>query len=540
MVLAALIAVTSPLTLAARTNSSTPCQPGHFTFPTITGATLLDIAAQPIQNYSKYALLPGSDVGGKYTIDACNVTVTYGHVGWNDTINVSVWLPAHGWNSRLLGIGGGGYSGTFGSIYQTAAVGQDFVAIGTDAGHVAGLETSSDPSSWALSATGNPNYFLIEDFGSRSLGELSIIGKHITEEYYGQKPHASYFTGCSGGGRQAFALAQRYPNAFDGLLASSPAIYLGTAIASAYFAAQEMNVNKYYPSPCEVKAFTSAAIEACDKLDGVEDGIISDPSYCKFSAYDVVGQSYTCNGTEYDFTNEGARIIEAAWTGPKESDGLRYPYNKDADLTLAIITTACDSLMKNCTRVPSTSVASGGLSGSGGSTSASSDLLGVWFQNFLTKDLDFDIKSMTLEDYYAFLHQSSQEWTTMLGAADPNLDSFQAAGGKFISWHGMADTVLTPSRTSAYYEQVEKRNNRTRDFYRHFEAPGVGHCYGGAGSLPNFALQSLMDWVENGTVPDTLLASSAYTGLERPLCPYPLKQVYTGGNANVTSSFACV
>jgi hypothetical protein len=57
--------------------------------------------------------------------------------------------------------------------------------------------------------------------------------------------------------------------------------------------------------------------------------------------------------------------------------------------------------------------------------------------------------------------------------------------------------------------------------------------------MPNAALEQLVGWVENGTAPATLEASSAATGLQRPLCQYPSRQVFVGGEANSSTSFAC-
>jgi hypothetical protein len=57
-----------------------------------------------------------------------------------------------------------------------------------------------------------------------------------------------------------------------------------------------MHETGVYPSPCEVEAFTKAAVEACDRLDGVKDGIISIPDRCHINASDFVRKNYTCNG----------------------------------------------------------------------------------------------------------------------------------------------------------------------------------------------------------------------------------------------------
>ena len=200
-------------------NSS--CVPSKFTFPEIPGAKLIDIAANEVHNYSTYSILPGTDIPVTSPVDFCNATVTYTHPGWNDTINVSLWLPLAGWNGRLLAIGGAGFAASSGSLYQIAAVAKGFVAAATDSDHASGQEAVTDPSPWAVISPGNLNLPLIEDWASRTLGELSTIAKQATRDYYNRGPSFSYFTGCSGGGRQGLELAQTFPEAFDGILAAA-------------------------------------------------------------------------------------------------------------------------------------------------------------------------------------------------------------------------------------------------------------------------------------------------------------------------------
>ena len=71
----------------------------------------------------------------------------------------------------------------------------------------------------------------------------------------------------------------------------------------------------------------------------------------------------------------------------------------------------------------------------------------------------------------------------------------------------------------------------TREQVRLFLAPGMGHCRGGNAPATWDRLAPLVAWVENGTAPDTIVATDATDGTvdnERPLCPYPEHPVYTG------------
>lgn len=503
-------------------NSSQKCNASTFSFPSILGAELIDLTANTVHNFSRNALLPGTDLAERQTVSFCNVTVSYSHIGWGDTINVSVWIPLQGWNERMLGLGGGGFSASFGSLYQTAAVAKGFVAIGTDSGHEAGLQASTDPSFWMVNAPGNLHTNLVEDWASKTLGELSTIGKKAVRDFFNQGPSYSYFTGCSGGGRQGLELAQAFPTAFDGVLAAAPATYIETFLVSGYYPTLLMDDLNSYPAPCEIQAFTQAAVNHCDELDGLKDGIISNSSACQFNASDLVGEAFLCNEMESTFSETGAKIVQAAWDGPHNSEASWPGVSFDADLSASAVTTECNDSNNNCT------------------SASGESLFGVAIKNLILANPGYDLEELTADGFFRLLALASAKFRQWVGAANPQLLRFHQAGGKLITWHGGADEVI-PTRGSAhYYEAVLAQNADVTDFFRHFEAPGVGHCAAGAGPMPNSALEQLMDWVENGIAPETLDAYSLTTGMQRPLCPYPSEQAYNGGNSSAVESFACV
>ena len=81
---------------------------------------------------------------------------------------------------------------------------------------------------------------------------------------------------------------------------------------------------------------------------------------------------------------------------------------------------------------------------------------------------------------------------------------------------------------------------------------GVGHERGrpggGAewwdGGVASGAVTAVVDWVEKGKAPDTLLASKVTAGAvvrTRPLCPYPQVARYKGqGSIDEAANFSCV
>jgi pimeloyl-ACP methyl ester carboxylesterase len=510
-------------TILVKIASASRCSPAFIEKPNLPGASILDIQAQEAHNFSATSLGPGTNEGGRYTISFCNITVTHTHPGWNDTIYTQVWLPLREWNGRFQALGGGGYATGFGETYLTYAVARGFASASTYGGvPVAnGKDTMPTDLSWALSSKNNVNWSLLEDYASKATNDMAVIGQQITKSYYEKPANYSYFAGCSGGGRQGLLMAQKYPDVFDGILAVAPALNIQRFIPAGFWASQVMNEIGVYPSPCEVASFVKAAVEACDRLDGVEDGVISSPDRCQLNASDFVGKSYTCDGIPKTFSASTAKVIQAAWSGSRsvsKRDGW-YGVNKDAALGTTYVPTAC-SANNTC-------------------YSAGSDLFGNWLMYLVAKDSSFSTGSMTQEEFFDGLRSSNVDYSGILGTNDPDLSNFKAKGGKMITWHGMADEAIPPLGTIAYYEEVLKNDPKAHDFYRFFEAPGVGHCYGGLGPIPNGAMSQLLEWVENGHAPAVLHATKGSNNMARDLCPYPLQQKYIGGDPRNATSFTC-
>ena len=167
---------------------------------------------------------------------------------------------------------------------------EGYATIGTDAG----LGSANHPREWALLSPGNVNLYSLQNLASRSLDDAAKIGKAITASFYGKKAKYSYFTGCSQGGRQGLMLAQRFPDAYDGIAVSAPAIHWDELTVGMFWPAFLRNRLGKFPSSCEFNAITRAAIKACDDLDGNVDGIIGLPAKCRFDAQSVVGANFTC------------------------------------------------------------------------------------------------------------------------------------------------------------------------------------------------------------------------------------------------------
>lgn len=172
-------------------------------------------------------------------LEACEVTITYTHPGYNDTINTSVWLPTpEKWTGRFLGAGGSGWStGPDTNTTLPWAASEGFAVVATDGGHIGG------GTEWSLVSPGNINWISLQDFSSIALDDAATIGKTVTTVYYGKVPSYSYWNGCSTGGRQGHMLAQRYPDQYDGILAAAPAIYWSQLMLQLFWPQAVMNEN---------------------------------------------------------------------------------------------------------------------------------------------------------------------------------------------------------------------------------------------------------------------------------------------------------
>lgn len=316
-------------------------------------------------------------------------------------------------------------------------------------------------------------------------------------------------------------LAQRYPTAYDGILANAPAINWPKFIVAEYWPQFVMNQLKSHPPSCVTDAITAAAVKSCDGDDGVKDGVISEPDRCQFDPLTTVNQEINCSGQTVAITRNDALVVQKIWDGMRSVNGssLWYGLEKGAPLSSGLAITTCSS-PSNCTGTP---------------FPISSD----WISQFILENPSVDLTQISHEQYQRIFEYSCKKYDPIIGTNNPNLSAFKQAGGKLVTWHGLADQVIFPKGTEKYYNEVEELDPSVRDFYRLFLAPGVQHCEGGDGAIPVDPLESVVNWVERGVAPETLLGKTEDGSRSRKLCQYPLVSVYLGGDSRDASSYAC-
>ncbi|MEO6726929.1 MAG: tannase/feruloyl esterase family alpha/beta hydrolase, partial [Blastocatellia bacterium] len=431
-------------------------------------------------------------------------------------IKFEVWMPSAGWNGKFQGIGNGGFAGSLSFAGLAGALARGYATASTDTGH------SGSDASWAL---GHPEK--IVDYGHRAIHEMTEKAKLIINAFYGDGPKHSYFSSCSNGGRQALMEAQRYPNDYDGIIAGAPANYF-THILTGFAWNMQATLNdpaSYIPAS-KLKAIETAVLAACDKRDGLTDGVLDDPTQCRFDPSVLL-----CKGAESDscLTEKQIAALKKIYAGPRNSKG--------------------EQIIPGF--VPGGETGSGGWSNwiTGASPTKSAQfffstqaLINMTYNNpawdFKTFDLERDGKA------------TDEKLATVLNATDPNLKAFKARGGKLILYHGWSDAALPPVNTINYFQSVAAKmgHREANTFTRLFMVPGMQHCGGGPGpnsfgatvsnaqSDPQHDLSLALErWVEAGIAPEQIIAVKRQTPdpnspviRTRPLCPYPQVAKYKG------------
>ncbi|KAL8323979.1 hypothetical protein RB597_008759 [Gaeumannomyces tritici] len=513
---------------------ATLCVPATFGTPSLFGISNVTVAASVASINATFDTWTFSQPKRHVSTSFCNVTVSYTHPKQNDWVSVEAWLPApDAWNNVLTAVGGGGMgmgrnSASYG-FFMTTAVDDGYATVTTDAGNPGDIAVLGG---WAFLSEGNTNQVALHNAAARSLEEQGLLAKQLVEAMYGRKAKRSYFSSCSQGGRQGLMVSQRYPDLYDGILAAAPALSLDV-FASILWPQQYMVTQGHVPHECEMHAVTVAAVAFCDALDGVKDGVVADPALCleRFDPFSVVGKTVNCSdvtGGQIAVSPGAAAVVNATWHGPKYAASGKQVWpgfrpgaaitsgGPRANIVESVANTACD--------------------GNGTCVGKPWPIADIGFRATLARNMTFDLASMTGAQFEHFIRYGHHELRSF-AATDSDLTEFQRAGGKMLSYHGLADNIIPPEGTSQYYQQVTAVSPDVHEFYRLFEVPGLGHCFSGSSGPPVALFSQLRAWVENGTAP----ASTGHELLNevtgkidnRLACPFPHKPRFDEGCGDV-------
>jgi hypothetical protein len=502
-------------------------------------------------------------------------------------IGIEIWLPSPAnWDSRLHALGGGGWVGgpagspTAIAEPRAAAVAGNEGAVSsvTDTGHPREGAMPGRPSSggdFAMNPDGTTNQALWKDFASRSLHEQAVNTKALATIYYGRVPKFSYFEGASNGGREAYSLAQNYPADYDGISGSLPAINwssFGTADLYPQIVFQR-DLGGTPPTEAQQDLVSNAAIHACDVVGGQHLGYIMDIASCRYDP--TKDPNVLCkldggkNATPDCVTKVRANAINKVWYGMTSDGSVPSPaidngWDKELDRVHRWYGLPRGTSLYNAYYTKLYGVNTG-LANVTGPFTIASDQVALELQNPAMAAPNFENATgngVGLWKTLSYVQLSSafdrglalQPVFGHVDSNNPDLSSFKARGGKFLGWHGIDDEVIPVQGTMRYYKSVVEKMGtlaNVQSFYKLYIVPGVGHVTPNGTSNPganppvvpaNLFYKLLVNWVENGIAPERIEVrspSATPVRITQPLCPYPQRAKYRGGDPHVTTSFTC-
>jgi len=513
------------------------------------------------------------------------------------------------WNERYYMKGGGGWHGSLNppssSDYRGYAESQSnggFTGSNWPGTGTFGLKepyfsiyhnTDPDPANWyprtnnefygdktSYVGQGNPNACQkVVDWGYRFLYETPVIAKKIIKKYYGIGPKKSYYWGTSCGGKEGQISAQKFPELHDGYFIGYP---LGGHLAVCFRGTWDTfwgaELAKQVDPSCtgvgcqSVYAKYKAALHyktvygKCDPVDGLQDGIIDDPTKCKF---DALTELPACDADEEAAENAGdfssPKAYECFTLAQRQAIAKIYagPYNSRGKVWYPGQPLSAEYVTR---------------SGSVGFSSAINDGMAVsMFPNIALdppEGPNFDINALNWDKFPKEMQKTTCEQcydngrcktfnihNTIDGitiSPEPKFnmggfDPLYKKGVKIVQTHGWSDALVTPLAASRelYENQLQTRGaEKTKSFWKLYLVPGAGHSGGGLSAWPanEDVFNAMVDWVENGNEPGALIGSrnanvdANYPNpLTRPSCPYPEVARYSGiGSIDDAANFTCV
>ncbi|KAI1209040.1 tannase and feruloyl esterase [Annulohypoxylon truncatum] len=471
----------------------------------------------------------------------------------NETANYrfGMFLPDD-WNSRFLAIGSYSFLGGINWLDMGPGAKYGMASLSTDTGHSSGQGDLTWPTTQELKV----------NWAYQALEGSIVLGKTLIESYYSNKPIAySYFSGCSTGGRQGLKQIQRDPDMFDGALIGAPAwdtkhlmpwiSKLATWNLPEDAAGSINDSNLFSRLQAEV-------VKQCDSLDGVQDNIVSSLSACR-EHFDIskIRCDVTSNKTSC-WTQAQIDTAQKMYTDYTTEDGefvyKGMDYSSEAGWATYLLPADAND-----------------------SSNVRRNFDAEYERTFMSYGSGWQITSYNdsvVSD--ARVRDESIQCT----ADQYDLGSFRTKG-KIVMYGGLADSVVPVQHTNLYYDRTVDAMGNIDDFFRYFQIPGMGHCWGtpdnvkapwmmgGAGQaaqMPPYnsgfsvplgnndtqhdALLALMDWVENGNAVSQIIASEFnFTDAtlqnivmyrQRPICPYPQTAMWDGqGSQDDASSWQC-
>jgi hypothetical protein len=504
-------------------------------------------------------LMPASGTGAAAVGEYCKVLGEINPVDSNaPKIKFQVNLPAD-WNRKAMMFGGGGYNGTIatgtgnvpaGPADKQVPLGRGYATFGSDSGHQANATGSRDGSF-------GMNDEALRNFAGDAIKKTHDVAMEIIKAGYGQKAKTTYFAGGSTGGREALLAVSNWPKDFDGAIVLYPA--WNAAALDLQFGRMTRQLAKpgAYPSREKRKVLYDAAIEACDALDNVRDGLISNMPACNAifnpSTATLNGRPIRCADgadtgndclsdeqiTSFNVLNTPIALNYALASGETSYPGFNVwgtDFGNPGTHPLQALTLTL-SLGTEQPANPMPPVTAAAMPPYG------STFWDQWVKYFVTRDPHFN--SLSLDPQNPGPWQSRiVELTDIQDANKTDLSAFKHRGGKILMAHGTHDALVSTRATQQYLTRLQNAMgvDDVRSFVRYYEIPGYGHALSTVFHAAWDSLTTLENWVEKGIEPPPQIVADivGVPGRTRPLCEYPGWPKYTGsGDINAAGSYTC-
>jgi feruloyl esterase len=413
-------------------------------------------------------------------------------------------LPATAWNGIFQGHGSSGIGGSLPFGDMAASLKAGYATAGSDTGH-------EGDSTYALT---QPERVI--DFGDRAGHEVPVKAKAIMAAFYGRGPQFSFISGCGGSAQTAQLAASKYATDYDAIAITGWSDKTHHIFHQMWmWDATHKDEASYIPAE-KFTMVNKAVINACDALDGVNDGVLEDPRQCKWDPEEI--QCTAADGPSC-LTRPQVEAVRKIYAGPRnpftQQQIFPGPY-RGSELTWNRFVNGQRPF----------------------------DLAADFFKYFVFKDANWDHNRRPV-NFHSDVALADRPENLIANARNPDLRQFVARGGKLLMWEGWNDTSIPPDASIDWYNSVVSTlGARTaKDSIRLFMVPGKLHC-GWEGSHGTFDVGAeLKRWVDSGKAPDRITISGVAAGnvtRTRTLCPYPQVATYTGsGSTNDAANFAC-
>ena len=501
------------------------------------------------------ATVPASGTGASARPEYCLVSGSIAPVDQSaPKINFQVAMPTQ-WNNKVMMFGGGGYDGTVpavtgnvpaGPTAQPVPLARGYAVFASDSGHQAGALGSRDGSF-------GTNDEAVANFSGDALKKTRDAAVYLIDKRYAvNKPTRAYFAGGSSGGREALAVVQRWPEDWDGSIVLYPAWNAASLDLQFGRITRALAQPGAYPDQAKRKLLLDAALAACDTLDGVADGLISNVAACNAS-FDPA--TAVLNGTPLRCAN-GADTGDTCLSDAQIAALKVYATPITFNYALGSGETqypgfnvwGADLGVVNASTVQPTVIAlSLNLLQPVNPMPATAPYFSVfwdqWIRYFVARDPNVNSLSVDPQNPGAYQARISA-LTAQQDVNKTDLSAFNAKGGKILMAHGMADALVSTQSTEQYYMRLRQTMGASTvgNFVRYYEIPGYGHSTSSIFNASWDSLTTMENWVEKGVTPpaQTVADTTGVPGRTRPLCEYPAFPRYNGsGDVNAASSFTC-